>query len=112
MKYAVELADSARRQIHDCVRYIADDQKSPENAEKWLDDVWEAIDSLEVFPHGFSIAPENEYREYEIRMRIIGHHVLTYTVDEPEKVVYVIGLRHGAQLPRPAELPNDLDELK
>jgi plasmid stabilization system protein ParE len=108
MKYRVELSQFARDAIHEYVRFIAIERQSPLNAERWLQKVWEAIDSLESLPYRCPLAPENEHREYEIRMRIVGDYLLLYTIDEPNKTVHILGFRHGRRLPDPTELPENL----
>ncbi len=108
MKYRVELSQFARDAIHEYVRFIAVERQSPLSAERWLQKVWQAVDSLETFPLRCPLAPEHEHRHYEIRMRVVGDYLLLYTVDEPAKTVHVIGFRHGHRLPRLGELPKDL----
>lgn len=41
---------------------------------------------------------------YIVRRVVLGNHLILYTVDEKNATVYVVGLRHGAQLPRPRDL--------
>lgn len=106
MNYRVDVSRLARDAIRENVRFIAIERQAPLNAERWLQRVWDAIDSLEYFPYRCPLAPENEHRPYEIRMRLIGDYLLLFSVDEPAKVVHIIGFRHGARLPRPSELPD------
>ena len=111
MSYRVIFFSGASEAIFDCANYIAVEREAPENAERWLEHVGKAVDSLKVLPNGFPLAPENEFRPYDIRMRIIGKHVLLFTVVESKKLVWVVGFRHGAQLPQSNELPDDVDEI-
>lgn len=92
--YRVDVEESAEEKIRLYIRYIAVDQKSPQAAERMLDRIWDAIDSLELFPFRCPLAPENEFREPEIRMKIFGPCVLLYNTDEIERLVTVIGFRH------------------
>jgi plasmid stabilization system protein ParE len=107
MNYRVELSQFACDAIYEYVRFIAIERQSPLSAERWLQKIWQAVDSLETLPHRCPLAPENEHRQYEIRMRVVGDYLLLYTVDEAAKTVQIIGFRHGHRLPRPSELPQD-----
>jgi plasmid stabilization system protein ParE len=107
MNYRVVLQDGAIRAIEKHARYIAEEKESPLNAERWLTKVLRAVDTLQQFPHRCPPAPEDDYRDYMIRMLVVQNCLLLYTVDEPLKVVHVIGFRHGRQKPLADELPND-----
>lgn len=108
MTYCVKLTDQTRDAIFEQVKYIALDCQSPENAQNWLNGVMDAIGSLEHWPRRCSLAIENDYRPYEIRKMQVMNCLLLFTVDDEEKIVWVVGFRHGRMLPRLAELPGDL----
>jgi hypothetical protein len=42
-------------------------------------------------------------------MRLVGKYLLLYTVIEADRVVRVVGFRHGARLPRRGDLPESLN---
>ncbi len=63
---------------------------------------------LDIFPHRFGLAEEDAHRSYEIRRLIFGNYLAIYTIDEVRKTVKVVGFRHGARLPQPDELPEDV----
>lgn len=110
-RYAVELTDAALAAITAQTRYIAVEAQSPTNAERWLDQVWDAVDSLDQSPHRAVRAEEDAYVKYEVRQLVVGSHLLLFTVDDDQRKVWIIGLRHGHRLPRPGELPLDSDSL-
>lgn len=56
-KYEVMVYPKAYRDIDDIYAYIAFEKLSPENAQGQTDRIWDAIDSLEVFPQSHT-----EYR--------------------------------------------------
>lgn len=111
MTYTVFVTVTAHEQIARYCRYIAEDQHAPENARRWSDRVYEAIESLHYHPYRCELAAENAYRDYEIRRLRIGRYLVLYSVDENQQRVYVIGFRHGARLPRPNDLPVSLEEI-
>jgi plasmid stabilization system protein ParE len=84
---------------------LAVEKQAPVNAARWLERVYAAAEALESFPRRGGLAPENEFRPYEIRKLNVGDHVLLYTIDEPSQTVWVLGLRHGARLPQATGLP-------
>jgi len=106
MSYRVVITPSARAKIFEQARYIAVDCQSPHNAARWLERVFDAADTLAAFPRRCSLAPENGFRDFEIRRLLIGDYFLLFTVVERDRTVWVIGFRHGRQLPRPDELPH------
>lgn len=103
--YAVVTTDTADAAIREQARYIAIDQQSPQNAAAWLERVWAAIDGLEFLPKRHGLAIENEHVPYEVRRVLVDNHLLLFTVAEEKQMVYIVGLRHGARLPRPQDLP-------
>ncbi len=87
--------------------FIAIEQQAPLNAQRWLKKVLRAVITLRSFPHRCQLAPENQFRTYEIRMLRVNRCIFLYTIDEHERVVRVFGFRHASQLPRPDELPEN-----
>ncbi len=111
-RYAVELTDSALASISAQARYIAVEAQMPVNAQRWLERVWKAVDSLEQWPRRAAKAAEDAYVEYEVRQLVVGSHLLLFTIDDDRRKVWIVGLRHGHRLPRPDELPQDHASLK
>jgi plasmid stabilization system protein ParE len=111
MSYTVYVTEATYEQISRYVKYIAEEQRAPLNARRWQDRVYTAIESLDYHPYRCELAPENAYRDYEIRRLRIGRYLALYTIVEEQQRVYVIGFRHGARLPRPQELPPSLDDI-
>jgi len=59
-------------------------------------------------PRRCSKAEEDEFRPYEVRQLIVDGYLLLFTVVDETKTVWVIGFRHGRQLERSDELPENL----
>ena len=108
MIYEVRLTDQTRAAILGQADFIASVRHAPMNAERWLERVWDAIDSLAEWPRRYALAPENDTRPYDIRKIAVGDYLLVFTVDDESSRVWVIGFRHGAMLPRPDDLPDDV----
>lgn len=105
MPYTVFVTETTKEQIALYAQYISEVCGAPETAQRWIERVYLAIRSLDHHPSRCELAAENSYRDYEIRRLRIGRYLALYTIDETKQIVYVIGFRHGARLPRPDELP-------
>ena len=105
MNYRVIITSEALAGVERFLDFIAIYQQSPLFAERWWRKALAAIERLDHFPHRCPLAPENDFRDYAIRMLIVDRCLFLFTVDERMKTVRVIGLRHGSQLPRPDGLP-------
>ena len=55
-------------------------------------------------PGRCAFAPENEFREYEVRKMNAGADLLLFTVDDDTHTIWAIGFRHGRRLSRPEAL--------
>jgi plasmid stabilization system protein ParE len=104
-RYAVEVADVALAAIAEQARYLNEQGRSAEAARRWLEGIWRAVDSLELWPLRASRAEEDDYVPYEVRRIIVGDQLLLFTVDEARQAVVIVGLRHGRQQVRWDELP-------
>jgi hypothetical protein len=108
-RYRVEATDTAMKAIAAQASYVAIETQAPDNAIRWLEQVWDAIESLEILPHRAPRAEEDAYVEYDVRQLVVGSHLLLYTPDETRQTVWIVGLRHGHRLPRPGDLPSTPD---
>ena len=104
-RHEVQLTETALVAIGAQARYIAKKAKAPLDAQRWLERIWDAVDSLERFPRRAALAEEAAYVDYEVRQLVIGTHLLLFTIDDTQKRVWIIGLRHGRRLPRSGETP-------
>jgi toxin ParE1/3/4 len=108
MSYRVLITPPARAKILEQARYIAVDCQAPHNGQRWLERVFDAAETLATFPRRCGLAPENDLRDYEVRRLLIGDYFLLFTIVDKDRTVWVIGFRHGSQLPRPKELPGTI----
>ena len=110
-EYSVEMTDAAFVAIRKNARYIAIESRATENAKRWLERVWDAVDSLEQWPRRAAKAQEDEFFAYELRQLVVGNRLLLFTIDEDQRKGWVVGLRHGHRLPRPQDLPENRASL-
>lgn len=108
MTYRVVLTQQARDRIYEQARYIAQ-QQAPSIAASWLERILAAGESLAEMPRRYALALEDDFCPYEVRSLTIGQFVPLFTIVEEAKTVWIVGARHGFQLPQADDLPEDHD---
>jgi plasmid stabilization system protein ParE len=100
MKYRIELAATAKADIHGQAQWLRD-EASPA-AEKWLARLYKAIDALQSRPLRCPVAAENDKFPEEIRELLYGRggkrkhkHRIIFTIRHD--TVYVLYVRHTAR---------------
>jgi len=111
MKYEVHTTPEANRQIDRQAEYIAKDQNAPLEAGRWLERIFDAVDSLEDMPYRCPLAEENEYKNYEIRKRGVDGFNLLFTVIEDKKEAWIIRTRGPGMEVNPDRLPERIDTI-
>ena len=106
-RYAVEVTDTAMAAITAQVSYIAVDAQAPGNAQLWLEQIWDAVDSLDSYPQRAPLAEEAACVDYDVRQLVVGSHLQLFRINEEKRAVFVVGLRHGHRLPRPGDLDDE-----
>lgn len=82
----------AVERVSEIATYIAEDNTAA--AEKWLDEVFTKVGSLQNFPQSGRIVPEANNKA--IRELIYGNYRVIYRLEE--KRVSVLTVRHGKQI--------------
>lgn len=77
------------------VEYIV--ANSLRNATRWRERLIAKLAALAVMPRGCSLAPENEYTDFEVRQTFHGKYRVLFTVLDQDSLVYVLSIRHGAR---------------
>ena len=100
MTYAVRITDRAKSEIDAFVRFVAAERQEPVSAQHVLQAIWDAIPSLESYPHRCPVAPESSFVEDTIRMLLVKRTLLLlYSVDDEHRIVTIEGFRHGRHQP-------------
>jgi plasmid stabilization system protein ParE len=107
MAYRVELTDRAKRDLSDLYAQIDAGESSA--AARWFNGLEDAVYSLARLPRRCPVAPEARRTKRPLRHLLYGNkpHIYRaiYEIDESDKVVYVLTIRHGAMdEARPDEL--------
>jgi plasmid stabilization system protein ParE len=103
-EYAVVVTEITEAALNDHALYIAVERQEPLNAARWLENTFDAIQTLKTFPKRCPLAEESDDVSYEVRKLQVGSPVLLFTVDDDRRTVWVIAFRGEGQLPRPQDL--------
>jgi len=104
VKYEVIVTPEAQEGIRSSFRYIR--ERAPLNASRWLQGLYDRIDTLERFPERCGFAREREYVEEDLRQPIFKSHRVIFRIDTARKTVYVLHVRH-AKRRAAGEIEND-----
>ena len=96
MKNTVVITDTAAADIADQFNYIRVDRKDMIYAERWLRELYAAIEGLEDFA-GYARARESDFLDVELRQRVFKSHRIVFSVDEARHQVVVHYVRHSAR---------------
>ncbi len=95
MTYRVEVARTAERDLRAAHRWIA--KRAPEAADRWLEGLAAAFDSLAQHPGRCPLAAESAAFRTEIRQLLYGSYRLLFTIRG--RKVLVLHVRHAARRP-------------
>jgi plasmid stabilization system protein ParE len=99
MTYRLEIAESAKADIREAVRWLRD-QASPTVADRWLAGLHKAMNTLRKSPRRCPVAAESDRFPEEIRELLHGRrrrHVYRILFTIREDLVVVLYVRHGAR---------------
>src|SRR5205814_4484337 len=95
MTYDVIITPAAENDISLAFDYIQ--ARSPLNAERWLRGMYRLIRKLELFPGRCGRAREAETLGVDLRQIVFKSHRIIFRIEQKERIVRVIRVRHGAQ---------------
>jgi plasmid stabilization system protein ParE len=96
MAYQVRLTRVAEKDAYSAYEFIRSDD--PEAADKWLLSLFEAILSLEQFPHRCLVIPEARILGSHLRQLLHGRYRIVFEIvehDEADPQVLVLRIWHG-----------------
>src|SRR5712692_3669480 len=71
----------------------------PLNAARWLQGLYDQIDTLQRFPERCALAREREYLEEDLRQLVFKSHRIIFRIDKARRAVYVLHVRHATRTP-------------
>jgi plasmid stabilization system protein ParE len=108
VKFRVIVTPEAQTNIRAALEYIH--ARSPLNAERWLQELYQQIDTLERFPERCSFAREKTYLEEDLRQLLFKSHRIVFKVERAQATVYVLYVRHAKRraVGEPVEEEDDM----
>jgi plasmid stabilization system protein ParE len=95
--YRVNLTLRAAGHLEDIHKYI--EQDSADNAPRMIQRIMDAIDSLEIFPHRYKVLEQSTELGEEVRSMVVKPYLIRYHIDESNRSVTILSIRHGARKP-------------
>jgi len=97
MKYRVLIQPTAKAELREAYGWYHN--KSPSAAEKWLEKLLQAVETLSQNPERCARAPEDDAFEETIRQLLYGKKLGTYRIlfTVQEGMVHVLHIRHASR---------------
>jgi toxin ParE1/3/4 len=103
LAYRVDIAEPALIEAEEYFRFIRDNRKEPEAAERWFRGLVRSIYSLEESPERCPLIPEQDEFPFEIRHLIYFSHRIIFAAQSGEGRVVIYRIYHGAKRPLSAD---------
>jgi plasmid stabilization system protein ParE len=94
-RFKVIVLSRAFAELDEILEYIAG--QSRQNAASMIETLWQAIESLEEFPHRYEIHEHRRDRAKTVRSMPVKKFIVYYRVDDDRHVVRVLSVRHGSR---------------
>ena len=97
-RWTVIVETPAQQDIETAYLWIA--ERDSEAADRWFNNIYDTIGSLELFPERCPLAPESRFFDREIREAFHGRRQYKYRIlfSVSERAVHILHIRHGARL--------------
>jgi len=93
----VTYAKQFLQDLKDIAEYIADVLQEPQVAEKQVQRILDAADSLNYMPERYRIYEEGIKRNPKIRILTVNRHVILYQPDESCRLVKILRVIYGGR---------------
>ena len=97
MEYKVKLTDNFLDEFEEIYNYISDKLKNVDASNRLREKVIYNVLLLENSPKMFTQIEKVDRVERQYRRMIINNYVILYTIDDPEKIVYIAHIYYGGR---------------
>ena len=94
-KYEVKLYARAYRDMEDIYAYIANNLHDPNAAQNIIDEIENAVFSLELMPERGAVRRSGIYANRDYRQLFVGNYIIVYRVKKEEKHVHIVTVRYA-----------------
>jgi len=95
MKYTVHITPQAEEHLQDIMHYIARKLQAPAAALSTLDELKEAINSLDTFPERIPLTQEEPWQQQGIHKMTVKNFLVYFWIDRDAGAVHVIAVIYG-----------------
>ena len=93
-KYKVLLYPKAYRDLEEIYSYIVNEILEPDIAKKQIERIWDALNSLSVFPHSHQDRLVGRFANKGYKQFVVDNFLIIYRIDEEIKEVYVVTIQY------------------
>ena len=93
--YLIRITPRAAADLQAIFDYIT--QNSPQGAAGMIRTILDAIDSLNLLPRRYDVPRTGYVRGRQVRSMPVPPYLVRYRIDERNKVVHILRVRHGAR---------------
>ena len=94
-QYKIIFTNESMKDMENISNYISEILYAPNSAKKLMQKVHNSIDNLRYMPKVYRVIKSYPRLQMEHRRIVINDYVIIYTVNEKEKVVYIINMYYG-----------------
>ena len=94
-KYEVKLYARAYRDMEDIYAYIANNLHDPNAAQNIIDEIENAVFSLELMPERGAVRRSGIYANRDYRQLFVGNYIIVYRIKKKEKQVHIVTVRYA-----------------
>lgn len=94
-KYEVKLYARAYRDMEDIYAYIANNLHDPNAAQNIIDEIENAVFTLELMPERGAVRRSGIYANRDYRQLFVGNYIIVYRVKKEEKQVHIVTVRYA-----------------
>ena len=94
-KYEVKLYARAYRDMEDIYAYIANNLHDPNAAQNIIDEIENAVFSLELMPERGAVRRSGIYANRDYCQLFVGNYIIVYRVKKEEKQVHIVTVRYA-----------------
>lgn len=91
-KYQVKVTLQANEQLLEYALYIQNELYNPQAAQKFLEDIHNAVDNLDHSPNRHPLTEEEPWHSMGIRMAVVRGYLVYFWVDDETDTVHVIAV--------------------
>lgn len=95
MEYSIKLADQFLEEFEEICEYISNKLKNIDASNRLREKVIDNVLLLENSPKMYTKIEKTDRTERQYRRMVVNNYVILYTIDELEKIVYVVHIYYS-----------------